>query len=61
MKTTKVTIDSLNVPCGLSKIQPIENRTLEIKCIFLGVERLPSSDILLGHHLLILKSSDKIL
>ena len=61
VKTTKITIDSLNVPCGLSKIQPIENRTLEIKRIFLGVERLPTGDLLLGHHLLILKSGDKIL
>ena len=61
VKTTKITIDSLNVPCGLAKIQPIENRTLEIKRIFLGAERLPTGDILLGHHLLLLKASDKIL
>ena len=60
-KRVKITIDSLNIPCGLAKIQPIENKTLEIKRIFLGAERLPTGDILLGHHLLLLKSGDKIL
>ena len=57
----KATIDFLNVPCGLSEMRLIENRTLKIKRIFLGAERLPSTDILLGHHLLILKSGNKIL
>ena len=58
---TKVTIDALEIPCGRSNIQPKEDRTLEIKRIFLGAEKLPSGDLLLGHHLLILKSGDKVL
>ena len=57
----KITIDSLNIPCGLSKIQPLEDRILEIKRIFLGAEKLPSGDMLLGHHLLLLKAGDKVL
>ncbi len=60
-KGIKATIDNLYVACGRSKIQPIKSRTLEIKRIFLGVEKLPSGDLLLGHHLLILKAGDKIL
>ena len=54
-KGIKATIDYLHVACGLSRIQPIDNRTLEIKRIVLGVERLSFSNLLLGHHLLILK------
>ena len=60
-KGIKATIDNLYVACGRSKIQPIKNRALEIKRIFLGVEKLPSGDLLLGHHLLLLKAGDKIL
>ena len=60
-KGIKTTIDYLHVACGLSKIQPIDNKTLEIKRIVLGVERLRFSNLLLGHHLLILKSGNKIL
>ena len=51
----------MHVACGLSKIQPIDNRTLEIKRIVLGVEKLTVGDMLLGHHLLILKSGNKVL
>ena len=61
VKTTKITIDALRIPCGRSKIQPMENRTLEIERVFLGVEQLPRVDILLGHHLLLLKDGDKVL
>ena len=61
VKITKITIDALRIPCGRSKIQPMENRTLEIERIFLGVEQSPRVDILLGHHLLLLKDGDKVL
>ena len=58
----KVTIDFLNVPCGLSKIQPKKDRTLEVKRIFSGVRTLPSGgQIQKGHHLLFLKAGDKVL
>ena len=60
-KRIKTKIDFLNVPCGLSKIQPKEGRILEIKRIFLGVEEFDGGSILLGHHLLLLKASDKTL
>ncbi len=60
-KGIKTTIDYFHVACGLSKIQPIDNRTLEIKRIVLGVEKLTVGDMLLGHHLLILKSGNKVL
>ena len=61
-KGIKTTIDYLHVACGLSKIQPINNRTLEIKTFFFGVEHFPDGSRLpIGHHLLILKSSDKVL
>ena len=33
-KGVKTTIDYLHVACGLSKIQPIDNRTFEIKTCF---------------------------
>lgn len=61
-KGIKTDIDYLNVACGLPKIQPVNNKTLEIKQFFLGVEyhsdggRSP-----IGHHLLILKSGDETL
>ena len=61
-KGIKTTIDYLHVACGLSKIQPINNRTLEIKTFFFGVEHFPDGSRLpIGHHLLILKSGDKVL
>ena len=60
-KGIKATIDFLHVVCGRSKIKPVENRTLEIKRIVLGVEELPNSNVLLGHHLLFLKDGDKVL
>ena len=60
-KGVKTTIDYLHVACGLSKIQPIDNRTLEIKRIVSGIKKLTVGDMLLGHHLLILKSGSKIL
>ena len=59
---TKVTIDALKIPCGRSQIQPKEDRTLEIKRIVSGVEEIAGEgDLLLGHHLLVLKSGDEIL
>lgn len=61
VKPTKVTIDALAIPCGRSKIQPLTNRTLEIERMVLGIERSPEVDILLGHHLLLLKDGDKVL
>ena len=61
-KGIKTTIDYLHVACGLSKIQPIDNRTLEIKRFFFGVEHYPDGSRLpIGHHLLTLKSSNKVL
>ena len=57
----KTTIDFLNVPCGLSKIKPIKNRSLELQRIVSGVESVHGANILLGHHLLLLKSGDKVL
>ena len=61
LKPTKITIDALAIPCGRSKIQPLKNRILEIERIVLGIERSPRVDILLGHHLLLLKDGDKVL
>ncbi len=61
-KEIKTTIDYLHVTCGLSKIQPIDNRTLEINRVFLGIEHhSDGARVPIGHHLLILKSNDKIL
>ena len=52
----------INAPCGLSEIQPMNNRTLEIKRVFLGIERHPDGvEMPAGHHLLLLKEGDKIL
>ncbi len=60
-KGKKAIFGDINAPCGLSKIQPIDNRILEIKRIVSRVEEVPGANILLGHHLLILKSEDKVL
>ncbi len=58
----KATIDYLHVACGLSKIQPMDNRTLEIKRFFFGVKHYPDGARLpIGHHLLILRSGNKVL
>ena len=58
----KAAIDFLNVPCGLSKIQPKKDRILEVKRIFSGVRTLPSGgQIQKGHHLLLLKTRNKVL
>ena len=61
-KEIKTNIDYLNVACGLPKIQPVDNKTLEIKQVFLGIEyRSDGGRSPIGHHLLILKSGDEVL
>ena len=58
----KAIFGDINAPCGLSKIQPTDNRTLEIKRVFLGIERHSDGvEMPAGHHLLLLKEGDKIL
>ena len=59
-KEIKTTIDYLHIACGLSKIQPIDNRILKIKRFFFGVEHYPNGGrVPIGHHILILKSDNK--
>ena len=61
-KGKKAIFGDINAPCGLSKIQPIDNRVLEIKRVFLGMEHHDDgARVPMGYHLLILKSGDRIL
>ena len=60
-KGKKEVIDYSHIACGLTTIQPTESKTLEIQRIFSGIERHRGFNLQIGHHLLILKSDDKIL
>ena len=60
-KGIKAIFGDINAPCGLSKIKPIENRFLEVQRIVSGVESVHGANILLGHHLLLLKSGNNVL
>ena len=60
-KGIKAIFGDINAPCGLSRIQPLEDRVLEIKHVLLGIEESDSARIPIGHHLLLLKFGNNIL
>ena len=60
-KGKKELVDHLHIACGLTKIQPTKDKTLEIQRIVLGIERHKGFKVQIGHHLLILKSGNKVL
>ena len=58
-RNKKTVIDYLHIVCGLAKIQPDKDKILEITHVIFGID--PENNARIGHHLLNLKSGNKIL